>query len=142
MIFTYGYRVNKILNNEGKTAYFRTREIVSAIVNLMDAQRVLSEEEFKYVYAIYKLYSMVPNKILLSKSGFLELSSDIMAHFDLVAPYYKFCGNSNMKLMILEEGAKREYRKRAKEIINHDKMFGEEWMDLHKEFVKRFYDWN
>lgn len=44
--FTYWFRVNKIFNDQNATAYFTPSEIVSAIVNLLDAKKSLTRDEY------------------------------------------------------------------------------------------------
>lgn len=140
-IFTYGFRVNKIFKNESKTAFFTPSEIVSAIVNLIDAQNSLTQEEYFYVSVVFETYRQIKSKLLLSKSGFVGVCSEIIAHFDLIAPYYKFCGDSKMRIMMLEEDEKYEYRQRAKAILKQNAIFKEEWMKLHREFLEMFHSY-
>ena len=137
-IFTYGFRVNKIFKNENETAFFTPSEIVSAIVNLLDAKKFLTRDEYFFVSVVFETYRQIKRKLLLSKSGFIGLCIEIIAHLDLIAPYYKFCGDSRMRIMMLEEDEKYEYRQRAKAILKQKAIFKEEWMNLHQEFLEMF----
>ncbi len=141
-IFTYGFRVNKIFNNESATAFFTPSEIVSAIVNLIDAKKSLTQEEYFFVSVVFETYRQFKRKLLLSKSGFVGLCNEIIAHLDLIAPYYKFCGDSKMRIMMLEENEKYEYRQRAKVILKQKAIFKEEWMQLHQEFLEMFHSYS
>lgn len=138
-MFTYGFRVNKIFKDENATAYFTPSEIVSAIVNLMDAKRCLTKEEYFFVSVVFETFRMVKRKLLLRKSGFVGLCNEMIAHFDLVAPYYKFCGDTKMNIMMFLESEKSEYRQRAKAILNKKAIFQEEWNQLHQEFMEKFW---
>ena len=140
-IFTYGFRVHKIFKNENETAFFTPSEIVSAIVNLLDAKKFLTRDEYFFVYVVFETYRQIKRKLLLSKSGFIGLCSEIIAHLDLIAPYYKFCGDSKMRIMMLEEDEKYEYRQRAKAILKEKAIFKEEWMNLHQEFLEMFHSY-
>ena len=140
-IFTYGFRVNKILKNESETAFFTPSEIVSTIVNLLDAKKSLTPDEYFFVSVVFETYRQIKRKLLLSKSGFIGLCNEIIAHLDLIAPYYKFCGDSRMRILMLEEDEKYEYRQRAKEILKQKAIFKEEWMKLHKEFLEMFHSY-
>ena len=140
-IFTYGFRVNKIFKNENETAYFTPSEIVSAIVNLRDAKESLTRDEYFFVSVVFETYRQIKRKLLLSKSGFIGLCNEIIAHLDLIAPYYKFCGDSRMRIMMLEEDEKYEYRQRAKAILKQKAIFKEEWMNLHQEFLEMFHSY-
>ena len=140
-IFTYGFRVNKIFKNERETALFTPSEIVSAIVNLLDAKKTLTQDEYFFVSVVFETYRQIKRKLLLSKSGFIALCNEIIAHLDLIAPYYKFCGDSRMKIMMLEEDEKCKYRQRAKAILKQKAIFKEEWMKLHQEFLEIFHSY-
>ena len=140
-IFTYGFRVNKILKNESETAFFTPSEIVSAIVNLLDAKKSLTPDEYFFVSVVFETYRQIKRKLLLSKSGFTGLCNEIIAHLDLIAPYYKFCGDSRMRILMLEEDEKYEYRQRAKAILKQKAIFKEEWMNLHQEFLEMFHSY-
>ena len=140
-IFTYGFRVNKILKNESETAFFTPSEIVSAIVNLLDAKESLTPDEYFFVSVVFETYRQIKRKLLLSKSCFTGLCNEIIAHLDLIAPYYKFCGDSRMGILMLEEDEKYEYRQRAKEILKQKAIFKEEWMKLHQEFLEKFHSY-
>ena len=140
-IFTYGFRVNKILKNENETAFFTPSEIVSAIVNLLDAKNSLTRDEYFFVSVVFETYRQIKRKLLLSKSGFIGLCNEIIAHLDLIAPYYKFCGDSRMRIIMLEEDEKYEYRQRAKAILKQKAIFKEAWMNLHQEFLEMFHSY-
>ena len=138
--FSYGNRVNKIFSNEKATAVFRVREIVYAIVNLLDAQKELSKEEYFFVAVAFGAFNRTKKKLRLSRDGFVGLCNDIIAHFDLIAPYYQFCGNPEVgETMRLEECDKYAFRLRARAILRRKELFGEEWMELHEEFMNEFY---
>ena len=138
-IFAYIHKVKKIFDNESATADFTLSEIVSAIVNLLDAKKELTKEEYNYVLYVYDAFNKIKDKKTLNKNGFIRLCDNIMAHFDLVAPYYKFCGDSKMKLLALFDSEKNRYRTRAKILLEKGAVFGDEWMELHKTFLKDFY---
>ena len=140
-IFTYGFRVNKIFKNESEAAFFTPSEIVYSIVNLLDAKKSLTQDEYFFVSVVVETYRQIKTKLLLSKSGFIGLCNEIIAHLDLIAPYYKFCGDSRMRIMMLEEDEKYEYRQRAKAILKQKAIFKEEWMKLHQEFLEIFHSY-
>ena len=138
-ILTYLFRVNKIFKNENATAFFTPSEIVSGIVNLVDAKKVLSQEEYFFVSIVFETYRQIKKKLLLDKSGFMALCNDIIAHLDLIAPYYQFCGDSRNWITMLEEGEKFEYRQRAKKLLKEKAIFKKEWRELHQEFLEKFH---
>jgi hypothetical protein len=44
-----------------------------------------------------------------------------------------------MQISMMTDKYKNEYRERAKIILERKEIFKEEWMSLHKEFLKEFY---
>ena len=138
-IFSYIHKVKKIQKKIGYTAFFTPAEIVSAIINLWDAKQKLNSEEYFYVNVLYETYRLLKNEVCLDCFGFLGLCNEIIAHFDLVAPYYKFCGSNNLQMEIFRENLKKPYREEARELLNQKLLFKDEWMSLHKEFMEKFY---
>lgn len=138
-IFTYISRVNKIKNDIHATAYFTPKEIVFYMVNLGAAKRTLQQDEYFFVSVVFETYRLMNKKLLLNQDGFIGLTNEIIAHFDLIAPYYKYCGNSSMRLECLLDGVKAEYRQKAKQLLQDNKIFSPEWNNLHDEFCSLFY---
>ena len=138
-IFGYIHKVNKIQKKIGATAYFTLAEIASGIINLWDAKQKLTPQEYFYVSVIHETYKMIRKELCLDYLGFLGVCNEIIAHFDLVAPYYKYCGNNQLQMARLIDDEKLEYRERARELLDDKLLFKEEWMALHKEFMEEFY---
>ena len=69
----------------------------------------------------------------------MELHNKLVAHFDLVAPYYKFSGNPNLKITALLEGGKADFRRRAKMLLDNYEIFNDKWFELHREFYDVFH---
>ena len=138
-IFGYIHKVNKIQKRIGATEYFTLAEIAFGIVNLWDAKQKLTPQEYFRVTVIHETYKMINKKLCLDYFGFLGVCNEIIAHFDLVAPYYKYCGNNQLQMARLIDNEKLEYRARAKELFEDKLLFREEWMALHKEFMEKFY---
>lgn len=135
----YVTRIKKIMWNKNAKAYFTPKEIVNAIVNLADAKKVLSQEEYYFIIIIFETFSMLNKKLLLNRDKFMELSNEIIAHFDLIAPYYKFCGSNDTLFEELFDKEKGKYRYKAKKLLTDEKIFTPEWMNLHEEFLQAFY---
>lgn len=138
-IFKFIYKVKKIQKNLGSAEMFTSSEIVSAIINLRDARKRLDPKEFFYVSVIYEVYSRMETKIQLDYLGYLGVCNEMIAHFDLVAPYYKYCGNNKLIDAYFIDNQKLEYRKSAKQLLEDKKLFKEEWMLLHGKFKEKFY---
>lgn len=88
---------------------------------------------------IYEVYKKVDRELCLNYNGFLGVCNDIIAHFDLVAPYYQYCGNNQLTMAAYFEPQKQSYRLRAKKLLDEKLIFREEWMELHEEFVQEFW---
>lgn len=139
-LLSYIFKIKKISKNPNATAFFTAKEIVGAIVNLMDAKKTLSETDFFYVNVIFETYKLQKKKLLLNYKSFLGVCDEIIAHFDLVAPYHNFCGNNSYKMVAdITDSNKKEYRIKATELIQQNKIFSPEWMSLHKDFKSIFY---
>ena len=136
--FTYYTKVKKISKSLTATAYFTPSEIVSAIVNLLEAKKNLTPKEYFYVSVVFDKFNNSKNKLLLNQESFLDLCNDIIAHFDLIAPYYMFCGNQNLQVEQQTEIYKVRYRQQAKILLNDGKIFQEEWIQLHQKFIEEF----
>ena len=120
------------------TAVFTAREIVSTIVNLGDAQRNLTQEQFSGVLAVFYAYRSDKAKRRLSLGEYLVLRDEMIAHFDLIGPYYQFCGDPKREFMRFKDHKKFQYRESARALLRANELFGDEWMLLHKEFLEKF----
>lgn len=141
MGITYGFKVNKLVKDKNATACFTAREIVFSVVNLMEAKSSLTREEYYLISLIFEKYSQDKEKRILTQKEFIDLSNEIIGHFDLVAPYYKFGGIRNQSVLMymkFVDNRKSEYRHEAMRILNNSGLFSKEWIKLHKEFVTRF----
>lgn len=136
---TYPFKVKKLVSNPNATAYFTLSEIVSALINMSKAKKLLSPEDYSYICRVYNKFNNLTEKIIFNRDKFLCICIEMIAHFDMIAPYYIFCNNPNPLMgQHLDEG-KDEYRQQAKKLIREGKFFKEEWMQLQEEFLEEFY---
>lgn len=84
----------KSLRN-GKTAKLSIAQIAALNVNLPDAKRVLTAEEFARVYALYALYQKERSKMKLTPEEYAFQAAKIVVSFDKVAPFTKYSGEQN-----------------------------------------------
>lgn len=138
-LFGYINKVKRIQSKAGLTEYFTPAEIVVHIVNLWDAKQKLSSHEFFCVNVLYELFKKVDKELCLTFDGYFGACNDIIAHFDLVAPYYQYCGSDELSMAVLFEPGKISYRERAKKLFDKKLIFKEEWMELHDEFMEKFW---
>ncbi|MBO5480812.1 MAG: hypothetical protein J6A63_06470 [Clostridia bacterium] len=133
-------KVQRIKNNPGKIECFTVHEIVAGLVNLLEAKENLSSQEYAYVLQIYESYKRTDKEIFLDNMAFFGLSIDIISSFDLVAPYYMFCGQDDTEFMREKEDEKYDYRLRALQLLEKQPNdFKEQWNTLHEEFMYKFY---
>ena len=140
-------KVKKLRYDHNVKECFTKSELVVGIVNLREAQTVLSFKENFYVNAVYEKYQQDTKPMYLNYEEYLNITDEMIAHFDLVAPWYKYCGDSGMRLTgelaTLVDKAKSSFRKRAWALIDEKKIFRDEWVILQKEFRNEFYsEWS
>lgn len=138
-IIGYYFRIKKISGDPNAVAKFSVREITGTLVNLLDAKRELSSYENFWVNRLYTAFRERKSKLSLNFKEFMELHNKLIAHFDLVAPYYKFSGNPNLKITVLLEGGKTDFRRRAKMLLDNYEIFNDKWFELHQEFYEIFH---
>ncbi len=142
-VMQFNNKIENLKKNSNAEAYFTVSEIVSMIVNLLDAKNVLSNLEYNAIYKIYDRFSQQKEKLLLTLDKYMDLCCEIVSHFDLVAPYYLYCGDytSTPITSVIYDNQKTPYREHAKLLIMQGKLFGSEWQNLFKEFKEMFFDY-
>ena len=130
-------KVDEVTKHFG-TEKFSPAETVPALVNQMDAQKKFSMEDYLNVRRFINVFKEINEEVYLSYWNFFLFCDEIIAHFDLIVPYYKICGNDNPKVSS-NEPEKDSYRLRAKKILKDEPLFGDAWMDLYEEFIVEFY---
>jgi len=109
------FAIIKIRKN--KPGYLSPKQIIMGSVNLMDAKRNLSSDEFGFVYSIYSEISKYNEKKLFNNfMEYAEFTSYLICQFDIVVPYYKICGNSSYMNFIDMNDEKEKYIYRLKSI--------------------------
>ena len=130
---------------KGKPAGLSPKQIVSGVVNLMDARKNLSSNEYALVYMIHTEICKHKEKILFK--NFFDYSEylldTIVSQFDIVVPYYLICGNQQFKETVnfTQENMKKAYRKQAQEYLalNGYRFKGDnQWIELVKRFLREF----
>lgn len=117
---------------------FSYSEIASMVVNLVDAKDRLTNEEYRSVVLVYNAYMKKKEQMQLSYFGFEIIMEEVIISFDMVAPFYKFCGNDNAFSRdneYLKEPIRREIRK----VVEDRKVFGSEWNKMHELFEEEFW---
>ena len=81
------------LRRSGGTAMLSKSQIVNMIINLPDANRNLSKEEFNNVYALFTQISRDKVKTEMTFDDYLQVAADLAEEFDRIAPFTQYCGD-------------------------------------------------
>ena len=79
---------------KGKSAKLSIEQITSLNVNLQDANRFLSKQEFNQVFALYSKLLKNKTKTLYNIRTYSDAVYDIAEEFDKIAPYNLYNGYS------------------------------------------------
>lgn len=83
-------RIQRIKN--GGSAKLSISQIVNLLINLFDANKNLSSQEFWGVYELFQSMRTRTAKEKMDMSQYFHLSIEIIKEFDAIAPYEKYCG--------------------------------------------------
>lgn len=92
----------------GGTAKLSIAQITGLIVNMPDAQRKLSKEEFDGVYTLYKELRKCKTKMQMDMAGYTETAVKIIKMFDEYAPYEKYSGGNELEFSFLMDDIRSE----------------------------------
>lgn len=138
--FKFISKVNNLKSNPNERQEFTMIEIASSMVNLMDARRNLTSEEYYYVCKLYETFENMNGTMHLDLYEYMGTCNAIISWFDFVAPYYKFCGNREMEVFKILEDEKEPYRIRARKLLNKSSFDDNEFKALQNEFNDKFHD--
>lgn len=106
--------VQKIKN--GKIAKLSISQIVNLIINLPDAKRKLSQEEYEQVYWTYKGMRECKVKLPMNMEVYCDLAIKIIKDFDLIAPYEKYSGGAEFEYSLLMEDIFGKHHDRIRQL--------------------------
>jgi len=136
----------------GGTANLSIAQITGLIVNMPDAQRKLTKDEFDAVYALYKELRKCKTKMKLDLSGYTETAVKIIKMFDKYAPYEKYSGGNELEFSFLMDDIRddiedsvpeKEFSEEEKEYIQYlinEGTFDEEDAKSALMIIKCYYD--
>lgn len=134
-------KLERITRNPTNTEVFSKTEIVGGLVNWQDVQSKLTSFEQMYIRKILDKFKTDTTQRRLTHKQYLDLCNEMISHFDMVAPHYKYCGDSTMEfLATMLDDDKKVYRGKAKKLLESGLLFSAEWNALNREFKKEFYD--
>lgn len=91
--------VQKIKN--GATALLTISQITGLLINLPDAEKNLSKEEFNRIYALFKEMRKCNTKMQMNIDLYLDTAVKIIKEFDKIAPYEKYSGGNEIEFSFL-----------------------------------------
>lgn len=91
--------VEKIM--QGGTAFLSIAEITNLIINLVDAKKNLSSEEFDMVAQIYSQLQECNDRVEMGISKYYDVAAKILKIFDAVAPCESYLGMNKIDAMLL-----------------------------------------
>lgn len=97
------------IKRNGGTAKFSIASITTMSINLPDAKKRLTGEEFDQVYALFKRLRKCKSKIELDIDGYHDLAARIVLMFDNIAPYEKYSGMDEIEGKLLITGIREIY---------------------------------
>lgn len=103
----------------GGKAKISIAQITNMIVNMPDAQKNLSDNQFKAVYALYQELRKCNTKMEMDIEGYYTTCIDIIKRFDVLAPYEKFSGGNELEFSFMMEDLRK-----------HNQLVQEELFDL------------
>ncbi len=139
-LFITPRKLQNLKSNPQVTETFTIAELATVVVNLLDAIQVLPPTDYLYLKKIYDKYQRDVSHITVTFREYLSYCDKIISNYDMVVPYYKVCGSSELDFSEWLEDDKQPYRKRAKNLIDNGKLFSDEWKLLNLKFYKEFYE--
>ena len=94
------FDVQRIKTGKG-TAKLSISQIVNLLINLPDAQKKLSADEFNQVYILFKEMRKCKTKLLLNMDGYVDTAIKIIKEFDKIAPYEKYSGGNEIEFSFM-----------------------------------------
>lgn len=130
--------------NRGGSAYLSPKQIINGRVNLMDARKSLTTQDFALVMRVFDEISKYKEKRFLQNfTAYAEMAMQIIAHFDILVPYYLISGDAIFRntANAIKEQEKEDYRKKAREhLATHLYQYTGDatWDKLVKDFYVEF----
>lgn len=79
---------------QGELAKLSFSQIANLLINLPDANRNLSPQEFRNVYYVYRVFQKDKKKILMDMETYCQFAITVIRACDAWAPYEKYCGGN------------------------------------------------
>ncbi len=97
----------------GNSVYLSKAEIINLTLNLPDARRNLSQEDFRQIFILFRLVERNKTKMLIKNiDQYDQIAADLISCFDEIAPFEKYAGPESIDsyVLISKVREKREER--------------------------------
>lgn len=81
----------------GGTAKISVAQLTDVLINLVDAHKKLSEDDYNKIYEVYKNFKTQNKKMVLNMQSYVEEAIKIINEFDKIAPYEKYSGGNEQE---------------------------------------------
>lgn len=119
-------KMNKL--NSGEKVKLTYAEVCSIIINVQDANRNLTREQFEEFYKLFKEFQKAKTtEYEVDMNGYYEMCYDIITKFDKIAPYEKYSGASEIETSFLMndirsiEKEKKKIEETVKDVLLNNK---------------------
>lgn len=85
----------------GEIVALSVSQITGVLINLPDAQRKLTTEQFNKVYGLFKELRKNNNKKRMTLEGYYNTAIDIIKKFNEIAPYENYSGTDRQETLLL-----------------------------------------
>ncbi len=85
----------------GGIAKLSVAQIASMNVNMLDAKKNLTNEQFQKVYSVYQACKKDTKKRLYDFDGYFDITIKTIKRFNDVAPYLKYSGGDGLNDALL-----------------------------------------
>lgn len=99
----------------GERAELSISQIESVIINLPDACKKLTREEYGKVFALYDELAKCKTKMSMDITEYYSVAVDIIKRFDKIAPYEKYSGGNEQEFTFLMDEIRGKNYKEIKE---------------------------
>lgn len=132
-------KIKQIFSQEIAIEVFTKKEIINEIINLNEAEKDFSYEEYQLFMEIYLSFNSDEKKTIYNADGFTILCYEILSQLDLIIPIEKYI-KPFLKINCQDQINKIKYRIKAKLFIKEDLFNTKEWHILINEFSEIY--WN
>ena len=92
----------------GGAAKLTIAQITELIINLQDARKNTTDEQFKEIYTLYCAHQKCKTKMMMDYENYVMTAISIIKRFDAIAPYEKYSGGNELEFSYLMDEIRQE----------------------------------